>query len=86
MFQHPSNKITLTNMIEVTRFTRTKLNPNQSARHEALALACEDFIRTILTACPDCADRSSAIRHVRMAKMEASASIALEKNEDDTNV
>ncbi len=83
---HPSDKVTLTNMSAITRYSRSKLSPNQSARHEALALACEDFIRIILTACPESADRSSAVRHARMAKMEASASVSLEPIEEETNV
>lgn len=73
---HPSNKVTLENLSEVVRYHAPV--GDQQARHENIAAATEHFIRFILAYAPDCADRSSAIRHARLAKMEASAAIALE--------
>jgi hypothetical protein len=73
---HPSNRVTEENAGEVVRYHRP--TPDQVARHEQLAAGAEQFIRTILTVAPDSADRSAAIRHVREAKMTASAAVALE--------
>lgn len=74
---HPSNKVTLDNAGAVVRYE--KPTPDQIERHEKLAVGTEAFIRCLLENTPDCADRSSAIRHVRLAKMEASAAVALEE-------
>lgn len=76
---HPSNIVTLNNVANVVRYHRPI--GDQAARHELLSDATEQFIRAILTSCPESADRSSAIRHARIAKMEASAAIALEEGE-----
>lgn len=73
---HPSNKVTLENVSDVVRYHKPA--GDQPARHEALSAATEHFIKALLLYCPDCADRSSAIRHARIAKMEGSAAIALE--------
>lgn len=40
-------------------------------------LAAMHYMREIIKACPDCADRTAAIRHVRDAMMSANASIVL---------
>lgn len=73
---HPSNKVTEDNVFDVVRY-----HPpidEQVKKHEALAHAAETFIRSILVHAPDCADRSTAIRAVREAKMWASAAVALD--------
>ena len=74
---HPSNKITLENVTDVVRYHAP--TGTQAARHEFLSKATEGFIAAILANAPDCADRSTAIRCVREAKMWASAAIALEE-------
>lgn len=63
------------NYKEVVRYHAP--NERQLLAHENLAVAAENFIYTILTCCPSCADTSAAIRHVREAKMTASAAVAL---------
>lgn len=73
---HPSNFVTLENVADVVRYHRP--TEDQARRHEKLSAATEAFITAILENCEHCADRSSAIRHARLAKMEASAAIALE--------
>lgn len=75
MAGHPSNKVTLDNCADVVRYH--KPSPAQIEAHERLAAAAEAFIRAILADAPDCADRAAAIRHVREAKMTASAAVAL---------
>ena len=75
---HPSNKVTLENVKSVVRYHRP--TGDQARRHEALSAATEHFLVAILENCPDCADRSAAIRHARDAKMTASAAIALEED------
>lgn len=74
---HPSNKPTLDNADVLAH----GVYPAHLAMPKGLGLAAEAFIRTILTHCPDCADRASAIRHVRVAKMFATASVALDPKE-----
>jgi hypothetical protein len=76
---HPSNRVTLDNAHAVVRYHRP--TESQVQRHETLAKASEVLIRTILETCPDCADRTAAIRKVREAKMTASAAVALEPTE-----
>lgn len=77
---HPSNKVTLENVKDVVRYHRP--TADQARRHEALSLATEHFITALLENCPDCADRSAAIRHARDAKMTASAAVALEEGHE----
>lgn len=76
MSTHPSNKITNDNVRNAVRYHAP--TPDQAISHELLAQETEKFIMAILTAAPDCADRSTAIRCAREAKMWASAAIALE--------
>lgn len=76
---HPSNKITNENLHDAVRYHAA--TPDQTIGHELLASEAEKFIMAILIAAPDCADRSTAIRCVREAKMWASAAIALEPKE-----
>lgn len=68
-------RVTLDNVSEVVRYHAP--TEAQKISHEALAQGAEDFLRLIITHCPECADTSSAIRLVREAKMTASAAIAL---------
>jgi hypothetical protein len=67
--------VTPENASEVVRYHPP--TPEQVAAHERLAAASEALILTILASCPSCADTSAAIRHVREAKMTASAAVAL---------
>lgn len=68
-------QVTLDNVATVVRYQAP--TPEQIKAHEALAQSAEAFITTILTYVHDSADRSAAIRHVREAKMTASAGVAL---------
>ena len=77
MMSHPSNCVTRQNVADVVRYH--KPDQNQVERHEIMSVMTENFILALLNYCPDCADRSSAIRAVREAKMWASAAIALEE-------
>lgn len=77
---HPSNKVTLENVSEVVRYHKPV--GDQASRHENLSTATEMFITILLQNCPDCADRSTAIRYARTSKMIASAAIALEPREE----
>lgn len=49
----------------------------QLAASKKVRVATAAAIRAIVEACPNCADRSAAIRHFREGMMEANASIAL---------
>lgn len=68
-------QVSLANCADVVRYhPPTK---EQIDQHEQLAVAAEQFIACILKNSPACADQSAAIRHVREAKMTASAAVAL---------
>jgi len=64
------------NASEVVRYH--KPTEEQIKAHEALAVAAEAFIVAIFDNTPKCADQTAAIRHVREAKMTASAAVALD--------
>lgn len=74
--QHPSNKITLENCGDVVRYHAP--TAEQIRQHELLAAGAEYFLRAILLNAPDSADRSTALRKVREAKMYASAAVAID--------
>lgn len=73
---HPSNKITPDNVADVVRYHAP--TEAQAFAHDKLSMATEAFIVEILKYAPDCADRSTAIRSAREAKLWASAAVALE--------
>lgn len=73
---HPSNKITADNLEDVFSYHAPK--PGQPQRYEAIRDAAKFFAGAVLLHCPDCADRSAALRSIREAVMTANASIALE--------
>lgn len=79
---HPSNKITLENAGEIVKYHAP--TQEQIKAHSAVADAAENMLCVILKYVPDCADRSTAIRCVREAKMWASAAVALELTEEKT--
>ena len=74
---HPSNKITDENLNDVFSYHAPK--PGQPERYEAIRAAAKAFAAAILANCPDCADRSAALRGVRESVMVANASVALEQ-------
>ncbi len=76
MNNHPSNKVTLENVADVVHYHAP--SEKQVKQHEDLSFAAERLIECILKTVPDCADRSTAIRCVREAKMWASAAVALD--------
>lgn len=80
MAKHPSDEMTLDNVDEVLRYHPA--SPDQARRHEDLADAAEVLITSILHNCPASRDRDAAIQQVRIAKMLASASIALENDSE----
>lgn len=73
---HPSNKVTQENLHQVVYWHR----PTDAAivKFEAIAKASEDFMKVILENAPDCADRSTALRDIRAAKMWANAAVSLD--------
>ena len=72
----PVNKVTRENLDEV--FTYHEATDAQVLRYRALRANAKAFALSILDNCPDCADRSAALRQVRAAIMTANAAIALE--------
>ena len=73
---HPSNRISMESIEELFRYHDPK--PGQTERYQNIRAAAKVLAITIFQNCPDCADRSVALRHVREAVMTANASIALE--------
>lgn len=74
MSDHPSNKVTLQNVDQLFHYhppTKVTIPKYEAINAASLALA-----KVILETCPDCADRSAAIRWVTLARMSANASIA----------
>lgn len=71
---HPSNKVTLDNVQAVFTFQN---DPSRLPRYIKIREAAKVLAITILEQCPDCADRSVAIRSVREAVMNANAAVAL---------
>lgn len=73
---HPSNKITLENLKEVVYWHR----PNQESiqKFEKIAAASEEFMKVILENVPDCADRATALREVRAARIWSNSAISLD--------
>ena len=74
---HPSNRISMESIEELFRYHDPK--PGQTERYQNIRAAAKVLAVTILENCPDCADRSAALRQVREAMMTANASIALEE-------
>ncbi len=68
-------QVTLENVATVVRYQAP--TPEQIKAHEALAVAAEDMIKTILLYVHPSADQSAAIRHVREDKLTASAGVDL---------
>ena len=75
MSSHPSNKVTAENVEAV--FTYHAPVPPQVESYQKIRNAAKELVGVILQNCPDCADRSAAIREVRVAVMTANAAIAL---------
>jgi hypothetical protein len=73
---HPSNKITRENLKDVVYWHSPK--PEQVRGMERIAESCEILMHAILISCPDCADRSAALRCAREARMWANAAIVLD--------
>lgn len=53
-------------------------SPSEIVKINPIRTATEMFIRAIFDNCPDCADRSAAIRHAREAMRNATASVVLD--------
>lgn len=68
--------ITLENLDAV--FAREPRAHDKQLKCEAINVAAKLLAKAILLNAPDCADRSSALRLVREARMTASAAIALD--------
>lgn len=73
---HPSNKVTLENLKDVVYWHRP--NADAVSKFETIAKASEEFMKVILENVPDCADRSTALRSVREARMWSNAGISLD--------
>lgn len=73
---HPSNKVTIENLKEVVYWH--KPNAESIKKFETIAKASEEYMKVILENAPDCADRSTALRSVREARMWANAAVSLD--------
>ena len=60
-------------------FTYHPPTPEQAKAYENIRATARELVEVILNACPDCADKSAAIRKVREAVMTANAAIALQE-------
>lgn len=73
----PPRGVSLENVADVFRHHPPRTEEDVR-RHEAVRAGALAFAQVILLNCPNCADRSTALRHVRDAMMNANASIALD--------
>lgn len=78
---HPSNRPSPENLTAFFTYLHAPRG-DQIERYEALQDAAKDFGLAVMENCPDCADRSAAIRKIREAVMVANASIALEEADE----
>jgi hypothetical protein len=62
----------------VNQFTYHRPTPEQQAKYQLINAAACELAQLINSACPDCPDKSAAIRLVRQARMTANAAIACE--------
>jgi hypothetical protein len=73
---HPSNKVTLENLIEIFTYHNEEW---KNKHYIAMRAAAHYFAEIIILNTPDCADRSAALRKVRETVMTANAAVALAK-------
>jgi len=73
---HPTNVPLTHDVIDYIFAYHAPVQP-QVDSYAAIRYAAKNLATVILENCPDCADRSAAIRKVREAVMTANASIAL---------
>jgi hypothetical protein len=71
---HPGNRVTQANLDEIFTYHN---DPARAIHYIRVREAAKVLALTILENCPECADRSAALREVRNAVMSANASIAL---------
>ena len=72
-------RVTAENVHEVMTYHPPQhANPNTPKKYKNIETAAEAFARVILDNAPECADRSEALRMVRLAKMWANSSVALD--------
>jgi len=72
---HPSNGTDGFSLGEM--FTYHAPTPPQQESYREIRRAALDLAAVIVACCPDCADRTAAIRKVREAVMTANAAVAL---------
>lgn len=71
---HPSNEVTLENVDTVFTYHN---DPARVPAYDALRNKAKEFAIVILNTVPKSADRSTAMRHLRQALMNANAGVAL---------
>lgn len=76
---HSSNKITEENLHHAVYWHQP--TPEKVEQYKFIADACFQFMDTVLKYAPDCADRTTALRCAREARMWANSSIALDIQE-----
>ena len=59
-------------------FTYHPATEEQQHKYKRVRATAKELARAILEECPECADRTHAVRQVREAVMTANASIALQ--------
>lgn len=65
--------------LDVSRFTwNAKCTEDQINRMHFLRMAGKDLCQLLIASVPNCADRSSAIRYLRLAIMQGNLAIAHE--------
>ncbi len=53
-------------------------DPSKQGKYDAIRSTCDALMNAIVDNCPHCADRTTALQTVRLARMWANSSIALD--------
>lgn len=81
MSQHPSNRPNIENVDDLSYYHAP--SDDQIKRMKEVADSCKAFLLMVFRNCPECADRTTALREIRNARMWANSAIALERKETD---
>ena len=79
--------MTAAETLDAKRFTwKSKCDERQIEGMEAIRTKALEMYHMIIQCSPNCADRASAVRYLRLAVMQANVAIACENIEKDDKV
>ena len=84
MTMHISDELYLTEVVSTELIHEVNLfhpSKDKEERFTAVREACEELMQVVCNNCPMCDDRVEALKSIRLVRMWANSSIALEKRE-----